>query len=130
KARSMRLTALCVKSLPFNCSRLEGAPGVLKSACFAEGYAGQCLQALKPILALPSRISVRPRRWRREIEAFCLQLVLNFLNGAIELLIFAFEFFPRIVVDEDIRIDSVPFDDQLFARVGANRTLRLNTLTA
>src|SRR4030095_15892471 len=95
------------ESPSFNVSRLEGAPGVFKSACFAEGQAGQWLEALKPLLALASRISVWPRRRRREIEAFCLQLVLNFLNGAIELLICAFEFFPGIIIDDDIRINSV-----------------------
>src|SRR4029079_14848257 len=88
------------------------------------------LQALKPLLALAARISIWPRRGRWEIEAFCLHLVLHFLNGAIKLLIFAFEFFPRIIIDHDIRIDSVSFDDPLFAVFGIKRELRFEELSA
>src|SRR5918996_197743 len=86
--------------------------------------------ALKPLLALAGGISVRPWRRRRKIEAFCLQLVLHFLNGAIKLLIFAFEFFSRIIIDDDIRIDSVSFDDPLFAVFGVKRELRFEELSA
>src|SRR4029077_13510734 len=38
----------------------------------------------------------------RQVVAFCLQLFLKFLDGAIELLIFAFELLPGIVVDRDV----------------------------
>ena len=91
---------------------------MFKSACFLEGQAGQCPRALKPLLALANGISVRPwwRRWN--VEALCLQVVLHFLNGAIELLIFALELFPRIVIDHDVRINSVTFDDPLFTVFG------------
>src|SRR4030095_364925 len=65
-----------------------------------------------------------------EIEAFRLHLVLYFLNGAIKLLIFAFEFFRGIVIDHNIRIHSVAFDDPLFAVFGINRELRLEELAA
>src|SRR6266436_8511268 len=78
----------------------------------------------------PGRISVGPRRGRRKIESLCLQLVLNFLNGAIKLLIFAFEFFSRIIIDDDIRINSVTFDDPLFAVFGINCELRFEELSA
>ena len=71
--------------------------------------------ASKSVLLTASRISVWPGRGRWKIEAFRLQLVLHFLNGAIKLLIFAFEFFSGIIIDHDIRINSVSFDDPLFA---------------
>ena len=31
------------------------------------------------------------------------------------MLVVAFEFFPRIIIDDDVRIDSVAFDNPLFA---------------
>src|SRR5881392_1729442 len=65
-------------------------------------------------LCTASRISVWPRRGRWEIETFCLQLVLQFLNGAIKLLIFAFKFFSGIVIDHNIRINTMTFYDPLF----------------
>src|SRR5678815_6062902 len=76
------------------------------------------------------RISIGPGRGRRKIEAFCLQTVLHFLDGAIKLLIVAFEFFPGIIIDHDIRIDSVAFDDPLFAVFGVKRELGFEELTA
>ena len=85
---------------------------------------------LSPRLTLARRISVWPGRGRWKIEAFCLHLVLYFLKGAIELLIFAFEFFPGIIIDHDIRIDSVSFDDPLFAVFGVKRELRFKELSA
>src|SRR5262249_26378168 len=75
-------------------------------------------------------ISVGPRRGRWEIEAFCLHFVLYFLNGAIELLIFAFKFFSGIIVDDNIRINSVTFYDPLFAVFGINGELRFEELAA
>src|SRR5262245_21758501 len=77
-----------------------------------------------------SRISIWPRRGRWDIEAFCLQLVLNFLDGTIKLLIFAFEFFPGIIIDDNVRINSVAFDDPLFAILGINCELRFEELSA
>src|SRR5262249_47410958 len=50
--------------------------------------------------------------------------------GAIKLLIFAFELFPGIIIDHDIRIDSVSFDDPLFAVFGKKRELRFEELSA
>src|SRR5437762_9099604 len=85
---------------------------------------------LNPRLTLACRISVRPGRGRRKIEAFCLQLVLHFLNGAIKLLIFAFELFSGIIIDDDVRINSVTFDDPLFAVFGVKRELRFEELSA
>src|SRR5213592_4852541 len=87
-------------------------------------------RAYEIALGSASGIAVRPgwRRW--QIEAFCLQLVLHFLNGAIKLLIFAFEFFPGIIIDYDIWINAVPFDDPLFAVFGINRELRFEELSA
>ena len=70
---------------------------------------------MKILLCAAGRISVWPGRGRRKIEAFCLQLVLHFLKGAIKLLIFAFEFFSGIIIDDDIRINTVAFHDPLFA---------------
>src|SRR5437763_17173214 len=81
-------------------------------------------------LASAGRISVWPGWRRRKIEAFCLQLVLHFLNRAIKLLIFAFEFFSGIVVHHDVRINSVAFDDPLFAVLGVKRELRFEKLSA
>src|SRR5437762_3865018 len=81
-------------------------------------------------LASAGRISVWPGRRRWQIEAFCLQLVLHFLNGAIKLLIFAFELFSGIVVHHDIRINSVAFDDPLFAVLRVKRELRFEELSA
>ena len=74
------------------------------------------------------RISVWPRRRRWDIEAFCLQLVLNFLDGTIKLLILAFKFFPGIVVDDNVRINSVAFNDPLFAVLLIKCELRLEEL--
>src|SRR5437762_2791291 len=87
-------------------------------------------RAYEIALGSASGIAVRPgwRRW--QIEAFCLQPLLHFLNGAIELLIFAFEFFPGVIIDDDIRINSVTFDDPLFAVFGVKRELRFEKLSA
>ena len=46
------------------------------------------------------------------------------------MLIFAFEFFPGIIIDYDIGINAVPFDDPLFAVFGINRELRFEELSA
>src|SRR6266481_10114338 len=87
-------------------------------------------RAYEIALGSASGIAVRPgwRRW--QIEAFCLQPVLHFLNGAIKLLIFAFEFSSGIIIDDDIRINSVTFDDPLFAVFGVKRELRFEELSA
>src|SRR5262249_26528448 len=82
------------------------------------------------LLRASGRISVGPGWGRWEIEAFCLQLVPYFLNAAIELLIFTFKFFCGIIIDDDIRINSVTFDDPLFAVLGINRELRFEELPA
>src|SRR5580765_872249 len=84
----------------------------------------------KIALGSPGRISVCPGWRRRKIETFCLQVVLHFLNGSIKLLIFAFEFFPGIIIAHDIRINSVSFDDPLFAVFGVKRELRFEELSA
>ena len=86
--------------------------------------------SVETALSSAGRISIGPGRGRRKIEAFCLQPVLKFLDGAIKLLIFAFEFFPGIIIDHDIRIDSVSFDDPLFAVFGIKRELRFEELSA
>ena len=57
-------------------------------------------------------------------------LACGVLNAAIELLIFAFEFFAGIIIDHDIRIDSVTFHDPLFAVFGIKRELRFEELSA
>src|SRR5215472_16528692 len=74
--------------------------------------------------ASASGITVWPgwRRW--QVVTFRLQLVLHLLNGAIELLIFAFEFFRGIVVDHNVRINSVAFDDPVLTVFQVNRKLR------
>src|SRR5262249_50000036 len=81
-------------------------------------------------LALVDRVSVGPGRRRWEIEALCLQLVLHLLDGTIKLLIFAFKFFSGVIIDHDIRIDSVSFDYPLFAVFGINCELRFEELPA
>src|SRR6266481_8526197 len=69
--------------------------------------------------------------WRRwQVVTFRLQLVLHLFYGAIELLIFAFELFTGIIIDHDVWIDSVTFDDPLFAVFGIKRELRLEELAA
>src|SRR5882757_2767698 len=87
-------------------------------------------RAYEIALGSASRIPVWPgwRRW--QIEAFCFQPVLHFLDRAIKLLIFAFEFFSGIVVHHDVRINSVTFDDPLFAVLGVKRELRFEELSA
>jgi hypothetical protein len=40
---------------------------------------------------------------------------LDFLNRAVELLVLAFEFFPWIIIDADVRINAVAFDNPLLA---------------
>ena len=80
-------------------------------------------------LRSPGRISIRPGRGRWQIESLCLQPLLHFLDSAIELLILAFEFFPWVVIDHDIRINSVTFHDPLFAVLGINRKLWFKELS-
>ena len=81
-------------------------------------------------LALSGRISVWPR-WRRwELEPFCLQRVLNLLDSAIQLLILAFKFCPRVIIDDDIRVDSVAFDNPLVAVLRVDCELGLEELSA
>src|ERR1700675_2516980 len=75
-------------------------------------------------------IAVWVRRRGRQIVAFRLQLFLDFLNPAVELLVFAFEFFGRIVVDYDIGINTVTFDDPVLSILGIKRELRFEELTA
>ncbi len=66
-------------------------------------------------LAALHRIPVRVRRDWGQVISFGLQLLLNFLDRPVELLIFAFEFLPGIIIDGDVGINSVTFDDPLFA---------------
>src|SRR6266487_5710110 len=113
-------------------SRLNAASGVFKLADASSLQPGTPSRgrAYEIALGSASGIAVRPRRRRWQIEAFCLQSFLHFLDGAIELLIFAFEFFSGIIIDDDIRIDSVTFDDPLFAVLGVKRELRFEELSA
>ena len=113
-------------------SRLNAASGVFKLADASSLQPGTPSRgrAYEIALGSASGIAVRPgwRRW--QIDAFCLQPVLHFLNSAIKLLIFAFEFFSGIIIDDDIRINSVTFDDPLFAVFGVKRELRFEELSA
>ena len=113
-------------------SRLNAASGVFKLADASSLQPEHHLAAGAYEIALGSAsgIAVRPgwRRW--QIEAFCLQPLLHFLDRAIELLIFAFEFFSGIIVHHDVRINSVTFDDPLFAVLGVKRELRFEELSA
>ena len=81
-------------------------------------------------LAAFRRIPVRVRWDRRQVVALRLQLFLNFLDSPVELLIFALEFLGRIVVDHDVGIDAVAFDDPAFAVLGVRRELRLEEIAA
>src|SRR4030095_1451200 len=113
-------------------SRLNAASGVFKLADASSLQPGtpSRSRAYEIALGSASAIGVRPgwRRW--QIEAFCLQPLLRFLDRAIKLLIFAFEFFSGIVVHHDVRINSVAFDDPLFAVFGVKRELRFEELSA
>src|SRR4026207_758357 len=94
------------------------------------GQAARMATSVEIALSSASRISIGPGRGRRKIEAFCLQPVLKFLDCAIKLLIFAFEFFPGIIIDHDIRIDSVAFDNPFFAVFRVKRELGFEELSA
>src|SRR5206468_8161232 len=135
-------TLLCMEFLPVEFSLLEAISRVANFAIKRQNdvetrrgaryssdseirrlHSGAAMTILQ-WLALPGRISVRPRRWRWQIEMFCFQLALHLLNGALELLIFAFEFFTGIIIDNNIRINPMAFDNPLFALFGINRELR------
>src|SRR6266478_9005457 len=81
-------------------------------------------------LAALHRVAVWVGRDRRQVISLGLQFVLHFLKRAIKLLIFAFEFFSGIIIDDDVRINSVTFDDPLFAVFGVKRELRFEKLSA
>jgi hypothetical protein len=66
-------------------------------------------------LGMFRRIPVWIWRDRRQVVSFGLQLLLDFLDCPIELLVFAFEFLFGIVVDDNVGIDAATFNDPLFA---------------
>src|SRR4029453_18012723 len=113
-------------------SRLNAASGVFKLGGCVKLQPGTASRGMAYEIALGSTsgIAVRPgwRRW--QIEAFCLQPLLHFLNGAIKLLIFAFEFFSGIVVHHDVRINSVAFDDPFLALFGVKADFGFEDLSA
>src|SRR4029077_13616354 len=82
---------------------------------------GECLAA---VLGISIRVGWR----RRNLVAFGLQLLLDFLDRTIKLLVFAVKFLPWIIVHDDIRIDPVPFDDPLLTVFGVNREFRFEEL--
>src|SRR6267378_510924 len=82
------------------------------------------------ILSAARRIFVRIRRHWRQFVAFRLQLFLDLLDPAIELLIFALKFFRRIVVDHDIGIDAVTFNDPFLSVLRVKRELRFEKIAA
>src|SRR4051794_20825075 len=49
-------------------------------------------------------------RHRRQVVTLRFQVFLDFLDRAVELLVFAMEFLCRIVINYDVRIDAVAFD--------------------
>src|SRR5260370_16824528 len=104
---------------------------------FARNFEGECpspenMDEMNKALSLAAlqRVAVWVGRDRRQVISLGLQFVLHFLKRAIKLLIFAFEFFSGIIIDDDVRIDSVTFDDPLFAVFGVKRELRFEELSA
>ncbi len=81
-------------------------------------------------LAALRRIPIRIGRDRGQIISLGLQLLLHFLDRPVELLIFAAEFFRRIVIDHDVGIDTMPFDDPIFAVLRIRRELGLEKVAA
>src|SRR5437763_10937391 len=78
-----------------------------------------------------SRIPVRVRwRARRQRITFRLHVLLDLFDCAIELLVFAVKFLRRIVIDHDIGIDAVTFDDPFLAVLRKGRELRPKQLAA
>src|SRR5437660_69007 len=70
------------------------------------------------------------RRDRMNVVAFRFQFLFHFLNSSVELLILAPEFFNRIVIDNDIGIDSMTFDDPFLAILRIGCELRPEELSA
>ena len=56
--------------------------------------------------------------------------MLDLLDRAIELLVFATEFFRRVIIDHDIGINAVTFDDPLFSVLGIKPEFRFEELAA
>jgi hypothetical protein len=52
------------------------------------------------------------------------------LDRTIQLLILAFEFFPGVVIDDDVGIDAATFNDPLFAVLRIRSEFRLEELAA
>src|SRR6266705_1419814 len=76
------------------------------------------------------RRAIRIRRRRRQLIAFRLHLLLNLLDRPVELLVFAAKFFRRIVIDHDIGINAVTFDDPFFSVLGIKPEFRFEELAA
>src|SRR5438552_18691340 len=76
------------------------------------------------------RRAIRIRRRRRQLIAFRLHLLLNLLDRPVELLVFAAKFFRRIVIDHDIGINAVAFDQPFFSVLGIKPEFRFEELAA
>ena len=91
-------------------------PARLSSPSVAVVANTQRLRRAKDALSLATLNWVPVRIWRdrRQIVSFGLQFFLYFLKCPVELLIFASEFFRGIIVDDDVGIHAMAFDDPLF----------------
>src|SRR5689334_17088241 len=128
-AEQTRLAQLNDKELRRLACRLLATPIAGVGARTVRLNSRQLLPIMR-LLRSASRISVWPGRRRWEIEPFCFQLILHFLNRAIKLLIYTFKFFSGIIINDDVRIDSMTLHYPLFAIFGIERELRLKELSA
>ena len=64
------------------------------------------------------------------IIALGLHILLNFIDRAVELLVFAAKFFRRIVVHHDVGIDAMAFNNPILSVLRVRRELRPEELTA
>src|SRR4029079_4767339 len=77
---------------------------------------------------LTGRISIRERRYRRHLVALGLHLFLHFVNGAIQLLVNAFKLLCRVVINHDIGINTVTFNNPALSVLRVRRKLRFEKL--